>query len=289
MDKHLNVLLIRLKKIWVSREFIDTMIDSERVIVNFVICGTQKGGTTALDTYLRGHPEVCMANTGGKAVSEAENKEVHFFDNEEFFNTKRTDYSIYHAAFHALPEHKVLGETTPIYMYWYEAPKRIYQYNPDMKLIVVLRNPIERAFSHWNMERSRGADELNFWDALMSEGVRCREALPSKHRVYSYVDRGHYLEQLRRLWTYFPKDKVLVLKNEELRYRLHETLDMVAKFLRIDPEYFKSLQPKQVHSRPYLSRIADREKEYLRSIFHHEILELERVLGWDCSRWLQDE
>lgn len=267
------------------------MIDGEGIKVNFVICGAQKGGTTALDTYLRSHPEVCMANTGGTNISEAENKEVHFFDNEEFFNKHDApDYSAYHTYFHALPEHEVVyGETTPIYMYWYDAPRRMYQYNPGMKLIAILRNPIERAYSHWNMERSRGVDNLSFWDALMSERLRCKEALPYQHRVCSYVDRGHYLEQLRRLWTYFPEEQILVLKNEDLRYKTHDTLQIVAGFLQIEPGYFKSLQPKEVHSRPYLSGIGDREKEYLQSIFHYEILELERVLGWDCSSWLQDK
>ncbi|MGB7755383.1 MAG: hypothetical protein WBL23_04905, partial [Salinisphaera sp.] len=97
----------------------------------------------------------------------------------------------------------VFGEATPIYMYWHDAPRRMWEYNPNMKLIVVLRNPIDRAFSHWNMEKSRNAESLSFWDAIQNEEPRCKEALPYQHRTYSYVDRGFYLEQLRRLWRYF--------------------------------------------------------------------------------------
>ncbi|MBI5429513.1 MAG: hypothetical protein HY938_03525 [Nitrosomonadales bacterium] len=87
--------------------------------VDFLVCGAQKSGTTTLDAYLREHPEICMSSQ----------KEVHFFDTEERFQNDRVDYSQYHAAFSSDSSHKRIGESTPIYMYWHEAPKRIWQYN----------------------------------------------------------------------------------------------------------------------------------------------------------------
>jgi hypothetical protein len=242
--------------------------------VDFVICGTQKGGTTALDAYLREHPEVCMADR----------KEVHFFDTEAFFASRSPDYSTYHAAFSPNVSHKLIGEATPIYMYWRDAPRRIWEYNRDMKLVVVLRNPIERAFSHWNMERAKGADDLSFWDAIHSEEKRCREALPYQHRVFSYVDRGFYLEQLRRLWSYFPREQVLILKNEVLKHHPCEALREVCDFLGV--AHFSNLDSKDVHSRPYESRMSSEERRFLQSLFEYEIRGLERELGWDCSDWL---
>lgn len=244
--------------------------------VDFIICGTQKGGTSALDAYLRDHPDICMADR----------KEVHFFDNEDFFRESIPDYSAYHAAFRFRPSHKLIGEATPIYMYWHDAPRRIWEYNPNMKLVVVLRNPIDRAYSHWNMERSRNAEYLSFWDAIQSEQKRCREALPYQHRVYSYIDRGYYLEQLRRLWRYFSKDNVLVLKNEYLKQQPNEALKEVYSFLEIND--FKLVNVRDVHSRPYSSKISDKEKEYLRFIYEYEIKGIERELGWDCSKWLNE-
>lgn len=243
-------------------------------LVNFVICGTQKGGTSALDAYLREHPEICMAGR----------KEVHFFDNESFYGNGKPDYSRYHSSFNPQASHRLIGEATPIYMYWYDAPRRMWEYNPNMKLIVILRNPIDRAYSHWNMERYRNAESLPFWDAIQDEQKRCREALPYQHRVYSYVDRGFYLEQLRRLWFYFSKDNVLVLKNEHLKDQPYDTLKDVCAFLGIDN--FKIIKTREVHSRPYFSKMSDKEKEYLRFIFEHEIRNIEAVLGWDCSDWL---
>lgn len=243
-------------------------------IVRFLICGTQKGGTSALDSYLRKHPAICMARE----------KEVHFFDNEELFAARRPDYSVYHSFFEPESDQRLAGEATPIYMYWEPAAKRIWEYNPGMKIIVILRNPIDRAYSHWNMERSRNADLLPFWDAIRNEPDRCREALPFQHRVYSYIDRGFYTHQLRRLWHYFSKERVLILRNESLRERPAETLNTVCGFLGTAP--FAAVENQDVFSIPYESGISSEARDYLRFVFEHEIRELERTLGWDCSRWL---
>jgi sulfotransferase family protein len=242
--------------------------------VDFIICGTQKGGTSALDVYLRGHPNICMA----------EKKEVHFFDNEDVFRDGTPDYSQYHSVFKPNLTTQILGEATPIYMYWRDAPRRMWQYNPNLKLIVLLRDPIDRAYSHWNMKRVLDAEALSFWEAIEREPDRCREALPYQHRVYSYVDRGFYLEQLRRLWSFFPKERVLVLKSDELKCQPVQTLQRVCEFLNVDP--LNGIEPVNVHSRPYKSPIGSKERQYLRSVFELEIRGLERVLGWDCSSWL---
>lgn len=242
--------------------------------VDFLICGTQKGGTTALDAYLREHPQICMANK----------KEVHFFDDENNFTTQNPDYSLYHAYFSPNSVHSISGEATPIYMYWRNTPERIWQYNPDMKLIVLLRNPIERAYSHWNMERSRKAEHYSFWDAIRAEPARCREALPYQHMVYTYIDRGFYLEQLKRLWHYFPEKNVLVLKSEHLRNQPQDALKEIFGFLGV--RNLGDITPKERRSTPYSSKMGNREREYLQSIFEREIRELERALGWDCSNWL---
>jgi hypothetical protein len=244
--------------------------------VDFIICGTQKGGTSALDVYLRRHPDICMA----------EKKEVHFFDNEDAFRDSTPDYTQYHSVFKPGSSSQILGEATPIYMYWGDAPRRIWEYNPNVKLIVLLRNPIERAYSHWNMKRELGAEDLSFWEAIQREPERCREALPYQHRVFSYVDRGFYLEQLRRLWSFFPKEQVLVLKSDELKCQPARALKRVCEFLNIEP--LNEVEPVNAHSRPYKSPMKPKERQYLRSVFELEIRGLERVLGWDCSSWLAE-
>lgn len=188
--------------------------------LDFLVVGAQKSGTTALDHFLRLHASVEMATR----------KEAHFFDDEQKFSGCDVDYSRYHEYFSFAPGSQVRGEATPIYLYWCNAAQRIWEYNPEIKLIAVLRNPIERAFSHWNMERDRGAEPLPFMEAIQSEVERCREALPLQHRVYSYLDRGFYSEQLRRFWRFFPQKQMLILRFEEFRQCPSETLSRVARW-----------------------------------------------------------
>src|SRR3954463_11128850 len=196
--------------------------------VDFVIGGTQKGGTSALDHFFRQHPEICMPT---------DLKEVHFFDREEMFQNGKPAYEKYHAHFRPGPQQRMIGEASPIYMYWNNAAYRIWSYNPDMKWILILRNPVDRAYSAWNMERRRGADILSFADAVGRETERCREALPLQHRVFSYIDRGFYAAQVRRLFNIFDRAKCHVILNEDLQGKHEATLTEVLKFLGVDDSF----------------------------------------------------
>jgi hypothetical protein len=243
--------------------------------VDFLGVGAQKAGTSALDAYLRSHPALCMAKV----------KEVHLFDDDAgFMRRALSGYLDYHAQFAPTAATALLGEVTPAYMYVTDAPRRIWEYNSAMKLIAVLRNPITRAFSHWNMQRARSDEPLAFWEALQSERDRCRSTLPHQHRRFSYVDRGYYTTQLRRIWSFFPSDQVLVLRYEDLRDRPNPTLDRVLDFLRVDR--MPPVAPRTAHVLPYASLMSEREWQFLHDVFEFEIRALERLLGWDCSEWL---
>lgn len=247
--------------------------------VNFIIAGVQKAGTTALYHYLRDHPQVRMAKQ----------KEVHFFDNEQYFskpNNTALDYSFYHAAFNDEPHnhtsHFIYGEATPIYLYWPEAIARIQFYNPAMKIIVLLRNPIERAYSHWNMEFNRGRELLPFWDAILMEKLRCRQAKPYKNRLFNYLDRGYYSQQIERLWQYFHHSQTLIIKSDDLKNHHEITLKTIHNFLDVDVipcrarQKFKSIYP---------TAMTEKERHYLQIYFADEINKLESLLGWDCREW----
>ena len=243
--------------------------------VNFLIIGTQKGGTSALDHYLRQHPDVGMP---GK-------KELHFFDNEKKFSKGRTDYKFYESRFRLLGKKRVFGEATPIYMYWEPAIRRIWEYNPEIKLIAILRNPAERAFSQWNMETSRKWEKKDFMFCIRNETERSRKALPLQHRVYSYIDRGYYSEQIRRLYRYFPKEQLLFVKYDDFVSSQEATLKSIFRFLGIDSAAFR-FDPREVHQRPYLRKMTLEERLFLREIYLNDIREVERLLGWDCSEWI---
>ena len=241
--------------------------------VDFLICGTQKGGTSALDAYCRGHEDLRMAHT----------KEVHFFDNDALFRTGDPDYRAYHKQFPDSAPGKLRGESTPVYMYWPGTAERIHHYNPRMRLIAILRNPVERAYSHWQMETSYGHEHLSFGDAVRSEAERLQQAAPDYLRVYSYVDRGRYLRQLERLWALFGREQVLVLKHESLRTEPADVLDKVRDFLGVAP--FRTVTNLTVNRQEYSAAMSEADRRHLQAVFEPEIAALETALGWDLEDW----
>lgn len=189
-------------------------------MVNFVIAGAQKGGTTALFEYLAEMPDVALSRR----------KEVHFFDDESR-DWARPDYAAYHAEFDD-PSGRPCGEATPIYSYWPNSLERIAAYNPAMKLILVLRDPVQRAWSHWRMEYARGAERQAFAWCIRKGRQRLFQAEPwGHHREFSYVERGFYGEQVERILGLFPARQLLVLRSEDLRESPGPALDKVRAFL----------------------------------------------------------
>ena len=204
------------------------MADLERV--SFVIAGAQKGGTTALFDYLSEAPDLSMSRE----------KEVHFFD-DDTRDWGRPDYGPYHAHF-ADADGRPRGEATPIYLYWPGSLERICAYNPAMKLIVLLRDPVARAWSHWRMEYARGAETHPFAWCIRQGRQRLFEAEPPGttpwgaapwgfHREFSYVERGFYGGQVEHALSHFPREQLLVLRSEDLRADPAATLASVRRFL----------------------------------------------------------
>ena len=228
-----------------------------------------------MDAYLRQHPDLCMARE----------KEVHFFDNDPHFSGS-PNYDWYHKHFPECSNRQLAGESTPAYMFWLEAPIRIWQYNPNIKIIFLLRNPIERAYSHWNMQRTRGKDKRPFLQAINDEQDRCRQYLPKQCRQFSYIARGFYTEQIRRFQYLFPLQQLLFLESGEFRQSPHEILNKVWEFLDVPPVSIKPLPQKYRHSGTYDRAINNKEYSKLLFIYEYEIRQLERMLGWDCSAWL---
>jgi hypothetical protein len=133
------------------------------------------------------------------------------------------------------------------------------------------------------METKRGAETLSFRDAVAREAERCREALPLQHRVYSYIDRGFYAPQIRRLFDIFGQNNCLVLLNEELRHDHGGALGKVFAFLDVD----LAVNPPEasVFEHEYEDKIDIDLRSRLIDIFQSDIKELERMLQRDLSSW----
>ena len=204
---------------------------------NFFIIGVQKGGTTALADYLREHPGIQLSRV----------KEVHHFDDETHVDWAAPTHERLHTHFDWTVRNVVRGEATPIYLYWPSALPRLQRYNPLAKLIVALRHPAFRAFSHWQMERERGEDAASFEWAISEQGrARVQDAAGGVHRIYSYVERGFYAPQLRRLLELFPREQVHFFRTDRLWNDTAVTLAAVEKFLGLAPHFGASVQRRYV-------------------------------------------
>ena len=250
--------------------------------LDFIVVGAQKSGTTALHYFLRKHPQIALP----------ERQELHFFDDDEIFS-RPVDYDLLHRQFRpvagstllrfATARQAIAGEVTPSYLYWEPAMERIWNYNRQIKLVILLRNPIDRAFAHWNMQRFKNREPLDFLDALKEEPRRIAQPLTIESRRFAYVDRGFYSGQLERVFKFFPREQVHFVKFEDFRDRKQETLDGVFEFLGVKP--LRRIRDKDRNIVPYERTITAEEREYLSEVFSAEIAKLERLLGWDCSDW----
>lgn len=151
---------------------------------DFLIVGAMRSGTSALAKLLRKHPDVFMPDT----------KELHYFDREF---TRGLDWYARH--FSAARPGQLVGEATPSYAYDVPSAERIAEAVPAARLVMLLRNPSERAYSHYWHERVRGDETRSFADALAAEDERIRGGGLADRLAYSYVDRGRYAPQLERL------------------------------------------------------------------------------------------
>ncbi len=243
--------------------------------VNFIVIGAQKSGTSALNYYLSRHSKISM----GKR------KELHFFDEEALFVDSKPDYDYYERQIEYKKEAIVFGETTPIYIFWPPAIKRIHQYNSNIKLIALLRNPVTRAFSHWNMQVSRGIETDSFYSCITNESKRIGDPLSKKFRTFTYLQRGLYAGQIERVFKYFDRQNVLFLKYEQFLKHPVEALGDIFSFLGLTPDgYVFSPETKQF--RPYTTTMKPLEKKWLIDYFTNDIQQVEKMLDWDCSDWL---
>jgi hypothetical protein len=241
---------------------------------DFVTIGTQRGGTTSLHAYLGAHPRVSLPST----------KELHFV-------TDRYERGLdwYLGQFPAgLAPGTLTGEATPYALFHPLAPRRLREIAPEAKLIVLLRNPVDRAYSHYLLERARGDELLEFSAALDAEPHRLKdeEARLSRdptyrsaaHRHYSYAARGDYAPQLERWFEFFPREQILVVHSEDLYQRSAETYARVARYLGIEPEIRGPFAVFNQTSGPPLDR---RIRARLSRHFAPLNARLADLLGWD--------
>ena len=206
-----------------------------RALPSFLVIGAQRGGTSSLYYNLITHPSVVRAYR----------KEIHFFD-RKFFQGIRW----YRAHFPTTPVlwsirqrtgAAVTGEASPYYLFHPAVPARVAELIPMARLVVLLRNPVDRAYSHYQLKRAKGHESVEFADAIEQEVSRLQNVVAATspetaylHPVFrynSYLSRGRYAEQLQRWFTHFSRDRFLILKSEDFFNDPYGAFGSVLQFL----------------------------------------------------------
>jgi hypothetical protein len=210
-----------------------------RLLPDYLIIGAQRAGTTSLFKYLVQHPAIGRPFLG---------KGAHFFDTNYSPNLDvyrahfpTTAYRWYVKASRRMD--MVTGEGSPYYLAHPHAPYRIAKALPGVKLIALLRDPVERAYSHFQHEVARGFEDLSFEEALEQEPRRLHGELekmrndPSYNSFafqhHTYLERGRYADQLDVWYRLFPRDQILVLRSEDLFADPEWTYGEVLRFLGV--------------------------------------------------------
>jgi Sulfotransferase domain len=243
--------------------------------IDFIIAGVQKAGTTSLDAFLRQHPDICMAKK----------KEPHFFDKRPPTGLRPLDYWLYHRQFDwkAWRDGCVLGEATPIISWWSGALERVWTYNPQIQIVVILRDPVERAWSHYRMDFRLGRETLPYPVAIRRERERSRRALPNQDRERSYLARSYYAPQIRELRRLFSDEQLLFLRSEDLATDPQRELAKTCRFLGVPVRKFDTSI--QYNAAPEDDRMSSDDRAYLRRIFAHDAAETRALLGWEQGSW----
>lgn len=255
---------------------------SKRALPNLFILGTQKGGTSSLYKYLVSHP----------AILESYQKEAQFFNRSFKHGT-----SYYRAFF---PKQKDIEQVkeihgkayaidaSPDYLDFPGVPEKLSSLSVDSKFIVLLREPSERAYSHYKMtQRLTGKFEpLNFHEALNSEDQRLSDILSNpdhsdydkalKHSLYSYREKGYYARHLSRWFSHFPREKFLILYSEEFFTDPQKTLSKCFDFLGLEQKQIERVS--KIYNKGQHNEI-DEDLTELRAHFEESILELSDLLG----------
>lgn len=316
------------------------MASRYKAIPNFFAVGSVKAASTALNQYLRSHPQIYMSPL----------KEPHYFAKDidprrfsrEHRNAITTDYKAYlktdmkeemHFAyvrewhdylelFRGVNGEIVIGESSNSYLYSKVAAREIRLAVPQARITMVLRNPVERAFSHWVMDQSIGYSRGPFIREIEAD-LADPDPIWGRSRLYVWL--GMYSAQVERYLRTFPADQVKILLAEDLRHWRRETMRELYSFLGVDPDFvppldsvneskiarvrwlnrlmhqtgikllisrylpgpLKEAAQKHYYRSQNLPRMTAQERARLLEIFHDDILQLQALIGRDLSAWLQ--
>ncbi|MGP3778030.1 sulfotransferase family protein [Halanaerobium saccharolyticum] len=195
--------------------------------LDFIIVGAMKSGTSSLAYHLNNHPNIYLPN-----------EEIHFFNNDIDF---KKGYDYYHRKIDVYNnEKKIIGEKTPTYSYLEKVPKRIYKYNPNIKLIWIFRNPVDRTYSNYLHAWKKGSENLSFEEAISQEKERIKDNIWK-----GYKKRSIYVKEVRRYLKYFNQAQMRYILFENFIKNPESETKKIIKFLGANEEKFNYIKEKR--------------------------------------------
>ncbi len=236
-----------------------------RRMPDFIIIGAQKAGTSSLYFYLSQHPNIRVSAT----------KEIHYY-NYHVLRGKRLGWYRSFFPLKFTGRHQITGEASPYYLFDHAVPQRIKKDLPDVKLIALLRDPIDRAHSAYNMnKRQQQEDDFpTFEQAIANQDMSCEQSV-------LYLFRGRYADHLKHWLQYFSRDQFLFIKSEDFFRDPNASLDEVYGFLGVPKIYPQSIRPQEVGA---YSDLPAATRQTIEAYFKQANEDLAALLG-DHYRW----
>lgn len=259
-------------------------------VPDFFILGAQKSGTSSLHYYLGQHPDLSGANP----------KEVHFFDRDIYFGKRFQEYKYHFRG----SKDKLYFESSPSYLYIPGTPEKIQARLPESKFIIILRDPVNRAYSAWNHYRQIFESESLLkvfkniprrdgnllYDAFfkgrkifpsLMECIKIEQSLMQVGDAYepSLLRRGLYLEQIEKYWELFTPEQLLILGFGELIKETDKTLNRVCDFVGVQQIDWSIIDHEPRNVQAYADPISDDDKSYLDDFFARPNQELVERVG----------
>ncbi|MDJ0898378.1 MAG: sulfotransferase [Xenococcus sp. MO_188.B8] len=212
---------------------------------NFLLIGAQKAGTTALSHYMKQHSQIYISPIKEPGFFDFEGQKPNFLGpgDRELFSHVSTDIESYRRLFQGVSNEIAIGEATTWYLYSSRAPERIQYYIPNVKLIVILRNPVDRAYSAY-LHVIRDGRELitDFAQALLEEETRINQ---NWEYLWHYKQMGFYYAQLKRYFDLFNKNQIRVYLYEDLKDNPVALMQDICRFLNVDETLITGSPPRR--------------------------------------------
>jgi Sulfotransferase domain len=222
-----------------------TLTSSQRGMPDFLIIGTKKGGTTSLINWLINHPHVARMFPSAQKLKSSHYFDIHYGRGPAWYRSHFPSERARDRQARRAGGPVIVGEASPYYMFHPAAARRAFETNPSVKIIVLLRDPVSRAYSNYWDRRATSTEDLpSFEEAIDAEEERLSRVdyqrllhdpnyYSADHDNHSYLARGRYLEHLSSWLGTYPRDQMLILKAEAMFGEPARTFESVQRFLRI--------------------------------------------------------